>query len=233
MKPVAKLSKFFLDALSLMVIILPTILKCLIYRRIYGYKIGERVKIGLSWIRVGKLEVGDDVVIGHLNRFKGTPEVRIGNNSIISSGNTFTSTLEFTDNRGIALRKNQPKLIIGDHCGISLWHYFDIQDTVSIGSFTTIAGIGSVFFTHFIDIMNGKQSTKPINIGAYNMIGSSVRFLPGAGVSDFCVVGMASVVTKMFSKTHVLIGGNPAKVIHELPESAAYFKRSIGRISSF
>lgn len=33
---------------------LPSILKCTIYRHIFGYKIGRRVKIGLSILDVGK-----------------------------------------------------------------------------------------------------------------------------------------------------------------------------------
>jgi acetyltransferase-like isoleucine patch superfamily enzyme len=218
---------------SLLVVVLPLWLKIPIYRRIFRYKIGSHAKIGLSWINVGKLEIGDYVVIRDLVRFKNIPEVRIEDHCTISFGTTFTSTPEFTNPRGIAARGNRPMLIIGRHCGITMLHYFDIQDAFTIGDYTTIAGRGSVFFTHYLDVITGMQCARPISIGRYCMIGSNVRFAPGAGVGDCCVVGIGAVVTKAFAETHRLIVGNPAAIVRELPEEAAYFKRAVGWVGSY
>lgn len=230
---ILRVKALFVYVLSWVVIVLPSWLKLPIYRRVYGYKIGKRVRIGLSWIKVERLEIGDYVIIRHFNRFKNVPEVRIGDYSTIGNFNTFTSTFEFTNEKGIAARGNRPMLIVGKHCGIALFHYFDVQDMITVGSYTTIAGIGSVFFTHYLEVVSDTQSAKPISIGEYCMVGSSVRFAPGAGVPSCCVVGMAAVVTKQFTETHLPIGGNPAAVIRTLPEDAAYFKRSSGWIGSF
>jgi acetyltransferase-like isoleucine patch superfamily enzyme len=219
--------------LSLTVVVFPLALKVGVYRRVFGYKIGRRVKIGLSWINVEKLEIGDYVMIGNFNRFKSIPSVRIGDHTRIGLGNTFTSTTEFTNPQRIALRGNRPELIIGCHCGISMLHYFDVQDTFTIGSFTTIAGTGSVFFTHYLDVLNAKQMTRPITIGDYCMVGSNARFVPGAGVANCSVVGMGAVLTKLVTETHVMIGGNPAVIVRRLPEDAAYFKRTVGWIGEF
>ena len=124
-------------------------------------------------------------------------------------------------------------LVIGNHCGIGVRYYFDIQDTLSIGDYTTLAGVSSIFYTHYLDVINGNQSTKPVRIGKYCMIGANVRFVPGASVPDYCVVGMGSVVTKAFAEEYKLIGGNPAVAIRDLPQNAVYFNRAIGWIGSF
>jgi acetyltransferase-like isoleucine patch superfamily enzyme len=219
--------------LSWAVVILPSFLKILIYRRVFGYKFGKGVKIGLSWLSVRRLEIGDHVFISHFVRFKNIPEVKIGNYVTIGVGNTFTSTYEFTNERSLTERGNRPTLIIGDHCGIAMLHYFDIQDTLTVGSYTTIAGKGSVFFTHYLDVVNATQATKPIHIGEYCMLGSSVQFAPGVSVPNFCVVAMGAVVTEEFTETHCLIAGNPATIIRNLPEDAAYFRRTRGWIGSY
>ena len=212
---------------------MPSCIKIPIYRTVYGYRIGKHVKIGLSWVKVGDLEIGNHVSISHFVRFKNIPEVKIGSYVTIGLGTTFTSTGEFTNKRSIAERGNRPSLVIGDHCGISILHYFDIQDSITVGSYTTIAGKGSVFFTHYLDVDNGVQTTKPIRIGRYCLLGSSVQFAPGATVPDYSVIGMAAVVSTEFKDPYCLIAGNPAQVIRKLPENAIYFKRERGWIGSY
>jgi acetyltransferase-like isoleucine patch superfamily enzyme len=230
-----RIRHILLKWLSVLLIIAPSPVKIFFYRRVYGHKIGKHVRIGLTWIDVDKLEIGDHVVIGHFNRIKGIPEVRIGNHTTIATGNTFTSTSEFTKPDAIAQRQNCPKLIIGEHCGIAMLHYFDVQDAFTIGEYTTIAGVYSVFFTHYIDVISNLQSAKPIKIGKYCMVGSSVRFAPGTCVPDYCVIGMGSIVTKTFNDadSYTLLAGNPARVIRQLPRDSAYFHRSKGAVLSF
>lgn len=219
--------------LSFLLIFMPNWIKLPVYRKVYGYKIGNGVKIGFSWIFVHEMEISGDVIIGHLNRFKNIPKVIIGKYSVIGSQNTFTSTWEFTNPLGITIRNNNPCLLIGDHCGITNRHYFDIQDQFIIGSYVTIAGHRSNFFTHFINVTDCVQSTKPITIGNYCMIGSGVNFVPGSIIPNYCIVGMGSVVTKPFFKEYILVGGNPARLIKILSPSSNYFNRTYGYISSF
>ena len=219
--------------LSLVVVLLPSRIKLMVYRRVYRYSIGRDVYIGLSWIWVGRLQLGDNVQIGHFNRFKNIPAVEIGDYTVIGTGNTFTSSSEFTNDVAMRARGNKPILIIGEHCGISLVHYFDVQDRVEIGAYTTIAGKGSDFFTHYLDVVSSTQSAKPIRIGKYCIVGSSTCFTPGARIADYCVVGMGAVVTREHQETHCMIGGNPAVMIHKLPSDSAYFRRKVGWIGSF
>lgn len=232
-KVVKIIKLLLLSVFSLFIIVFPSPIKIPIYRFFCGYKFGKNVKIGLSWIHVTDLEIGDNVIIGHMNCFKHIPKVKIGNFCTIGNMNVFASSREFTCDGSISERGNFPLLIIGSHCGISSRHYFDIQDTFTIKSFTTIAGVNSVFFTHYIDFKKCRQSVKPISIGKYCMIGSNVSFIPGVIIPDCCIVGMGSVVTSKFEHSHMFIAGNPARILHELDEDASYFHRHIGYISSF
>jgi acetyltransferase-like isoleucine patch superfamily enzyme len=216
--------------LSLILIPLPNLIKIFIYRTIFKYKIGSNVKIGLSWIFVEDLIIGDEVKIGNFNRFKNIPFVSIGNNTIISSYNHFTSTSVFYSERGKQEKNVNPRLVIGKEVGIALRHYFDIQDELSIGDFSTIAGIDSQFFTHQIDILNNCQSAKPISIGKYCMIGSGVKFSPGTFISDYTIVAMGSVVHGNHPELYSLIAGNPAKLIKPVNEKSVYFNRYSGRV---
>jgi len=47
--------------------VLPSFLKRSLYRLFFGYKIGKRVRIGLSLIDARECTIDDDVSIGHLN----------------------------------------------------------------------------------------------------------------------------------------------------------------------
>lgn len=213
--------------------LLPNAIKIGFYRRVFGYQIGQNVRIGFSYMDSDRLILGDEVRIGHLNRITDIPEVTIGACSNIGHRNTFVGSIEFTKPNALAFRGNDPALRVGEHCGISGEHHFYVNDLLQIGDFTTIAGVGSVFYTHFVDVISGQQSCKPVRIGRYCMIGSSARFVPGSGVGDYTVVGMGSVVTKPQGKTHCLLGGNPAAFIRELSPEAAYFHRKTGWIGMF
>jgi acetyltransferase-like isoleucine patch superfamily enzyme len=225
--------RLFRRVLALCAALSPNVIKITFYRRVFGYKIGPNVRIGLSLIDSGHVTIGEGVKIGHFNRITDIPEVSIGAHSSIGHRNTFVGSIEFTAKAARAFRNNNPVLHVGEHCGISSHHHFDVNDALSIGGYTTIAGVGSVFYTHYINVISGQQSCKPVTVGRYCMIGSSTCFVPGSGVADYTVVGMGSVVTKALDKPHQLIGGNPAGFIRDITSEAAYFHRKIGWIGMF
>lgn len=216
--------------LSWLLPILPSALKIPIYRRVFGYSIGRDVRIGISLIRVGKLTVGDHARIGSLTVFRDIPEVRIGSCCVIAGRTQFYSHREFSRSDSISIRRNCPQLIVGEHSFIGGGHLFDIQDSVIIGRFTTVAGTRSTVFTHQLDVASCQHVTKPVSIGDYCMVGSDVKFVPGARVPSYCVVGMGAVVTKRFEDPYCLIAGNPARVVRRLAPDSAYFCRSVGHI---
>src|SRR5712691_4638483 len=84
-------SKFKLLVLAC-VALLPSFLKRPCYRFFFGYRVGKRVRIGLSILEAGVCEIGDDSQIGHLNVVIGVKKVtlgdhvRIGHLNIIRGG---------------------------------------------------------------------------------------------------------------------------------------------------
>src|ERR1044072_6963967 len=70
-------SKLRLSALAL-VAALPGFLKRPLYRWLFGYKIGRRVRLGLSLIDARECEIAYDVSIGHLNLIVGAGKFTVG-----------------------------------------------------------------------------------------------------------------------------------------------------------
>jgi len=227
-----RIRSFFRTFLSLLVIPLPSWLKVPIYRGVFKYRIGRDVKIGFTWILVDRLEIEDHVRIGHLNRFKDIPEVIVRDHCIVSHFNQFIGSVEFTHPDGLRERGNRPRLVLGRHSGISMFHHLDVNDSLEIGDFTIFAGVGSIVFTHYLDVMTCAQTPRPVHIGAYCMVGSAVRIVPGARVPDCSVVAMGAVVSGTYAESHCLIAGNPAAVVRRYPADAPFFHRTRGWIAS-
>src|SRR4029078_5524979 len=72
--------------------ILPSFLKRTFYRWFFGYRVGKRVRIGLSIIDARECEIDGDVSIGHLNvvtrvqKLVIKDHMRIGHLNIIRGG---------------------------------------------------------------------------------------------------------------------------------------------------
>ena len=63
---------------------------------------------------------------------------------------------------------------------------------------------------------SGIEYGKPITIGDNFWAGGGVIVLPGVTLGDNVVAGAGSVITKSFGD-NVVLGGNPARVIKEIP----------------
>lgn len=210
---------------------LPSFLKCWIYRHIFGYKIGRRVKIGLSVIDVGECEIGDDVIIGHLNLFIGTKRLtigdhaRIGNLNIIRGGEEvkigrYAEIIRLNEINSIpdpiVVNPIDPRFHLGDGSVIVASHKIDFTDRVEIGRRVIIGGRNSSIWTH------NRQLTQPVKIGDFAYIGSEIRIAPGGEIPAKCIVGIGSVITGRLDGENKLIAGVPAKVIKDLDEGARF-----------
>lgn len=212
--------------------LLPSQLKIVIYRRLFHYKIGNNVRIGVSpFVGVKICEIGDNVEIGHLNLFtqierlvlgahtrigflnlvRGGNSVRCGRYVTVLRQNTFNSILDrdFVEPADAVLE-------LGDGVFVAAGHWLDFSDRISIGAHTIIGGRNSSIWTH------NRQRAKPITIGEHCYLGSEVRVAPGATLPPFSLVALGAVLTGEVQSPCMLIGGNPAGVVRPLNQHDSF-----------
>ena len=204
---------------------LPSFLKRPCYRLFFGYRIGKRVRIGLSIVEAWECEIGDDTKIGHLNLIIGVQKltlgdhVRIGHLNIIRGGEEVTlgryaELLRLNEINSIpepeVVNAIDPRFLLGPGSIITTGHKIDFTDRVTIGRRTIIGGRNSSLWTH------NRQRTLPISVGDFAYVGSEIRMAPGSGIPSRCIVGIGAVVTTSVDGEGWLIAGVPAKPIKEL-----------------
>src|SRR6476469_9044383 len=203
----------------------PSFIKRPLYRLFFGYRLGKRVKLGLSVIdagsctidddvsighfnvitRVGKLTINDHVRIGHLNVIRGGDEVSLGRYCEIIRMNEINSIPEPD-----VVNKIDPRFMLGDGSIITTGHKIDFTDRVEIGRRVILGGRNSSLWTH------NRQRTMPITIGSMVYIGSEIRMAPGSALPARSIVGIGSVITAQLTDEGKLIAGVPAKTVKEL-----------------
>lgn len=221
-----KTSRFRLAVLAL-VALLPSFLKPPTYRLFFGYRVGKRVRIGVSIIDAVQCEIADDVFVGHLNVVLGVKELTIGDHVKIGHLNIIRGGDEVSLGRySEIIRTNQinsipdpdvvnptdPRFRLGAGSIITTGHKVDFTDRVEIGRRSIIGGRNSSFWTH------NRQRTRPIEIGSFTYVGSEIRMAPGSALPSRCIVGIGSVVTSQLTQEECLIAGVPAKPVKELSE---------------
>ncbi len=219
-----KTSKFRLLILA-GIALLPSFLKRPCYRFLFGYKIGPRVRVGLSIIDAGRCEIGSDTTIGHFNLIIGVADmtlgehVRIGHLNIIRGGDevrfgAYSEIMRLNEINSIpdpvVVNPVDSKIHVGPGSIITAGHKIDFTDRVDIGRRAIIGGRNSSLWTH------NRQRTEPISIGDFAYVGSEVRLAPGASIPARCVVGIGSVLVGKIESEGWLIAGVPAKPIKEL-----------------
>ena len=208
-----------------MLAILPSFLKRPLYRLFFGYKIGKRVRIGLSLLDVGECTIEDDVRIGHLNvvtrveKLTIRDHVRIGHLNIIRGGASvslgrYCEIIRMNEINSIpdpeVVNEIDPVFILGDGSIVTTGHKIDFTDRVEIGRRVILGGRNSSLWTH------NRQRTMPITIGSMVYIGSEIRMAPGSAVPARSIVGIGSVITAQLTDEGKLIAGVPAKTVKEL-----------------
>jgi acetyltransferase-like isoleucine patch superfamily enzyme len=192
---------------------LPSVLKIPFYRFALGWKIGSNVKIGLSIFDAEKVELGDNVRIGHLNFSNCASRISVGPGSIILNNNMISGG-------AYAEPGWVNTLHIGEKCVITSKHFFDVGGGVSIGNHTTIAGRDSQLWSHTIKFQEGRHSLTPLplSIGSRTYLGARCTVL-FCTIPDNCLVGAGSVVNKSIppSEDVQVVAGNPATVRRTYP----------------
>ena len=208
-----------------LVALLPSFLKRPIYRFCFGYRIGKRVRIGLSMIDAGECDIGDEVSIGHLNLVTRVKKIRIGDHvrigflNIVRGGDEvwlgrYAEIIRVNEINSIpdpdVVNPVDPRFFLGDGSVITAGHKIDFTDRVELGRRTILGGRNSSLWTH------NRQRTKPVRVGDYSYLGSEIRVAPGGAIPSRCIVGIGAVITGELSGEGWLIGGVPAKPIKEL-----------------
>jgi len=221
-----QVSKLRLIGLAI-VALFPSFLKRPVYRLFFSYRIGKRVRIGLSIIDAKQCQIDDDVTIGHLNVFIGVKDlliadhVRIGHLNIIRGGDEvrlerYSEIIRLNEINSIpepdVVNPTDPRFSLGAGSIITTGHKIDFTDRVEIGRRTIIGGRNSSIWTH------NRQRTRPIEIGSFAYIGSEIRIAPGGSLPSRCVVGIGSVITSKLTEEEYLIAGVPAKPVKRLNE---------------
>lgn len=207
--------------------VLPSFLKRPIYRLFFGYKIGKRVRIGLSIIDAGECRIDDDVQIGHFNvvtrvhKLVIKDHVRIGHLNIIRGGASvslgrYCEIMRMNEINSIpdpdVVNKIDPVFLLGDGSIVTTGHKIDFTDRVEIGRRVILGGRNSSLWTH------NRQRTLPITIGSLVYMGSEIRMAPGSAIPSRSIVGIGSVITAALAEEGKLIAGVPAKTIKELSQ---------------
>jgi acetyltransferase-like isoleucine patch superfamily enzyme len=216
--------KFRLLVLAV-IALLPSFLKRPCYRLFFGYRIGKRVRIGVSIIDAAVCEIGDDSQIGHLNlivavgKVQMGDHVRIGHLNIIRGGDEvvlgrYAELLRLNEINSIpdpeVVNPVDPRFTLGPGSIVTTGHKIDFTDRVEIGRRTIIGGRNSSLWTH------NRQKTQPIKIGDFAYIGSEIRMAPGSSIPSRCIIGIGSVITHEVTEDGYLIAGVPAKPIKQL-----------------
>src|SRR6266704_2908931 len=185
--------------------LLPSFAKRICYRLFFGYRIGKRVRIGLTIIDARHCEIDSDTRIGHLNIIRGGEEVKLGRYAEIIRMNEINSIREPE-----VVNEIDSRFSLGDGSIVTTGHKIDFTDRVEIGRRTIIGGRNSSLWTH------NRQRTAPIHIGSFTYVGSEIRIAPGGSIPSKCIVGIGSVVTGRVVEEGQLIAGVPARSIKEL-----------------
>lgn len=206
---------------------MPGFLKRPLYRWLFGYRIGRRVRLGLSVIDARECEIADDVSIGHLNLIIGVGKLtigehaRVGHINIIRGGDEvslgrYAEILRMNEINSIpdpvVVNPTDPRFILGDGSIVTAGHKIDFTDRVQIGRRTILGGRNSSLWTH------NRQRTRPVEIGELSYIGSEIRVAPGGVIPSRCIVGIGSVVTGRLEGEYLLIAGVPARPVKPLSE---------------
>ena len=219
-----KPSKFRLLMLAVCAV-LPSFLKRPIYRLFFGYRIGKRVRIGVSIIDAAECSIDDDVQMGHFNvvtrvqKLTIKDHVRIGHLNIIRGGDEvslgrYCEIIRMNEINSIpdpeVVNKIDPVFLLGDGSIVTTGHKIDFTDRVEIGRRVILGGRNSSIWTH------NRQRTLPITIGSLVYMGSEIRMAPGSAIPARSIVGIGSVITAALTEEGKLIAGVPAKTVKEL-----------------
>jgi acetyltransferase-like isoleucine patch superfamily enzyme len=208
--------------------LLPWSLRRSFLEKQFGYSIHPTSHIGFAWILPRRLIMEEHSRIGHLTLCKNIDLLHLGAHAIIGQLNWITGFPSGNSRHFAHQTDRRPELIVETHAGISSRHLIDCTARVRIGAFATIGGFRSQLLTHTIDLVAGRQSAEPIDIGEYCFTGTNAVVLGGSSLPHHSVLGAQSLLNKKWDQSYQLYGGVPAKPLKQLSPEMEYFRRTQG-----
>lgn len=210
--------------------ILPGRLKVKVYNAM-GHDVHPSARIGLSYVEAGKIILGPGASIGHFNVIRNIERLEMGAQARIGSQNYISAVPLHVKSAFQASPQRFPALVMEENSGLVGRNYLDCNDTIKIGAFTIVAGLGVCFFTHGINIKTNAQEAAKVTIGRYCMIAARCVITKGAVLPDYCVLGANSTLHKAFTEEYTLYSGVPALPVRTYDSSCAYFNRDTRYVS--
>jgi hypothetical protein len=97
-------------------------------------------------------------------------------------------------------------------------YYQCFRGHIFLGEGVRIApNVGLITANHDFDDLDGHGAAADIHIGPRSWIGMNAVLLPGVCLGPHTVVGAGAVVSKSFPGGYCVVGGVPARLIHDLP----------------
>jgi acetyltransferase-like isoleucine patch superfamily enzyme len=197
----------------------------MLLNRVLGWDIDPTARLGVTvFANCGHVRVGKGVRIGHGNIFRNLRSVEIGDGAEIGQLNWFTVDESFLDSeseRGV--------FSLGKGAALTSRHYLGCAGRVRIGDYSVIGGVRSVVFTAEMDVQNGRQRVRNVDVGSYCLIGAGVMVAPGAVIPDHSVISIGSVVKGRLEQPGWLYGGVPARPLRQVDTKGKWFVRSASR----
>lgn len=211
--------------------LLPGKAKIFMLNKLFNCEIDLSAKIGLSYIDVKKIKMGKMARIGNFNIIKNLEILDLRDYASIGSRN-YISSLPLGSTRNFQSELDRtPVLALGEHASITGKHYFDCNNMISIGKYSLVAGIGTTFLTHGIDIVENRQRTAKIVIGDYCMVGANSTLVKGSKLPSCSVLAAGSTLHKAYEETYCLYSGVPANPVKTLSKDSKFFNRAMGFVS--
>lgn len=220
--------RFFICSIALL---LPNVLKRPWLRLLLGFEIHSSARIGIAWLGMNHLRMGENARIGHLNIFKNVDCVDLKENSSIGRMNFFTCVPTSVREHYGHIPERRTEFSLGVHSHVTMRHLFDCNAPVLVGDFVTVAGYGSQFLTHSIDIGLCRQDAHPIVIEDFSFVGTGCILLGGSKLPARSVLGAGAVLNKSFEEPESLYAGVPAIFKKRLPKETKYWQRQSGWIA--
>jgi acetyltransferase-like isoleucine patch superfamily enzyme len=159
------------------------------FLRRLGYDVHKTAHIGPNLLmRVDFFVAAQYASVGPFNVFRDLTLVHLGEHATIGQWNWISAA------RPLLRGAPTGTFVIGEHSAVTSRHYVDCSGGVSVGRFSTVAGVRSTFITHGIDWRASKQTVREVTIGDYCLVSSNVSLAPGVNLPSNSVVGMGATL---------------------------------------